>query len=54
MFDLMALAYQADLTRVFTFMLNREASQLVFPNSASPSRTTCRTTATSRRSSRCW
>jgi hypothetical protein len=32
MFDLMALAYEADLTRVFTFMLNREASQLVFPN----------------------
>jgi hypothetical protein len=31
MFDLMALAYEADLTRVFTFMLNREASQLVFP-----------------------
>jgi hypothetical protein len=32
MFDLMALAYEADLTRVFTFMLNREASQLVFPD----------------------
>ena len=32
MFDLMALAYEADITRVFTFMLNREASQLVFPN----------------------
>ena len=32
MFDLMALAYEADLARVFTFMLNREASQLVFPN----------------------
>ena len=32
MFDLMALAYEADLTRVFTFMMNREASQLVFPN----------------------
>jgi len=31
MFDLMALAFEADLTRVFTFMLNREASQLVFP-----------------------
>lgn len=31
MFDLMALAYEADLTRVFAFMLNREASQLVFP-----------------------
>jgi hypothetical protein len=32
MFDLMALAWEADLTRVFTFMLNREASQLVFPD----------------------
>ena len=32
MFDLMALAYEADLTRVFSFMLNREASQLVFPS----------------------
>ena len=32
MFDLMALAYEADLTRVFSFMLNREASQLVFPD----------------------
>jgi hypothetical protein len=32
MFDLMALAFESDLTRVFTFMLNREASQLVFPN----------------------
>ncbi len=32
MFDLMALAFEADVTRVFSFMLNREASQLVFPN----------------------
>ncbi len=32
MFDLMALAFEADITRVFTFMLNREASQLVFPD----------------------
>ena len=32
MFELMALAWEADLTRVFSFMLNREASQLVFPN----------------------
>jgi len=31
MFDLMAVAFEADLTRVFSFMLNREASQLVFP-----------------------
>jgi len=32
MFDMMALAFEADITRVFTFMLNREASQLVFPD----------------------
>src|SRR5687767_1486929 len=32
MFDLMAVAYEADVTRVFSFMLNREASQLQFPN----------------------
>ncbi|HET9569745.1 MAG TPA: DUF1552 domain-containing protein, partial [Vicinamibacterales bacterium] len=32
MFELMALAFEADLSRVFTFMLNREASQLVFPD----------------------
>jgi hypothetical protein len=32
MFELMAVAYETDLTRVFSFMMNREASQLVFPN----------------------
>jgi hypothetical protein len=32
LFELMAVAYEADLTRVFTFMMNREASQIVFPN----------------------
>jgi hypothetical protein len=31
-FDLLALAYEADLTRVFTFMLSRDASQRVYPN----------------------
>jgi hypothetical protein len=31
LFELMAVAYEADLTRVFTFMMNREASQVVFP-----------------------
>jgi hypothetical protein len=30
-FDLMAMAFQADLTRVSTFMLSREASQRTFP-----------------------
>ena len=49
LFDLLALAYQADLTRVFTFMLGREFSQRTYPTSASPSRTTrSRTTATGR------
>jgi hypothetical protein len=32
MFDLMALAWEADISRVFSYMLNREASQLVFPD----------------------
>ena len=32
LFELMAVAYEADLTRVFTFMMNREASQVVFPS----------------------
>ncbi|HEY8520119.1 MAG TPA: DUF1552 domain-containing protein [Gammaproteobacteria bacterium] len=32
MFDLLVLAYQADLTRVFTFMTGREASQRTFPH----------------------
>lgn len=31
-FDLLALAYEADITRVFTFMLSRDASQRVYPN----------------------
>jgi hypothetical protein len=31
MFDLMALAYQADLTRVITFMMAREVSQRTYP-----------------------
>jgi hypothetical protein len=32
MFDLLALAYQADLTRVFTFMMAREVSQRTYPD----------------------
>jgi hypothetical protein len=32
MFNLMAVAYQADITRVFTFMMAREASQRTYPN----------------------
>jgi hypothetical protein len=31
LFELLAVAYEADLTRVFSFMMNREASQVVFP-----------------------
>jgi hypothetical protein len=31
-FDLMAAAYQADVTRVFTFMMSRELSQRTYPN----------------------
>jgi hypothetical protein len=31
MFDLLAAAFQADITRVFTFMMAREASQRTFP-----------------------
>jgi hypothetical protein len=32
LFDLLALAFQADLTRVFTFMMAREVSQRTYPN----------------------
>jgi hypothetical protein len=32
MFDLLAVAYQADLSRVFTFMMGREASGRTFPS----------------------
>lgn len=32
MFDLLLVACQADMTRVFTFMMAREASMLVFPH----------------------
>jgi hypothetical protein len=31
-FDLLALAFEADVTRVFAFMLSRDASQRVYPN----------------------
>jgi hypothetical protein len=31
MFDLLTVAYQADVTRVFTFMMSREASQRTYP-----------------------
>ena len=32
LFDLLALAYEADHTRVFTFMMNREFSQRTYPD----------------------
>jgi hypothetical protein len=31
-FDLLALAFESDMTRVFTFMMSRDASQRVYPN----------------------
>jgi hypothetical protein len=31
-FDLLALAYEADITKVFAFMMSRDASQRVYPN----------------------
>ena len=36
MFDLMALAYQTDLTRVATFMLGREESTRTYPEIGVP------------------
>jgi hypothetical protein len=36
MFDLLAVAYQADLTRVFTFMMSRELSQRTYPQIGVP------------------
>jgi hypothetical protein len=36
MFDLTAAAYQADITRVFTFMMSRELSQRTFPQIGVP------------------
>ena len=52
MFDLLAVAYQADLTRVFTFMMSRELSQRTYPQMgvAEPHHRS-RTTATTRRRS---
>ena len=32
MYDLLAVAYQADITRVFTFMMSRELSQRTYPH----------------------
>ena len=32
LFDLMAVAFETDITRVFTYMLTRDASQRVYPN----------------------
>src|SRR5688500_15903737 len=31
MFELLTMAFRADLTRIFTFMMSREASQRTFP-----------------------
>ena len=54
MFDLMAVAYQADLTRVFTFMMARDVSNRTYPE-IGVDRTApraCRTTRTKRTRSR--
>ena len=49
MFDLLAVAYQADLTRVFTFMMARELSARTYPQIGVPEQHhRCRTTATIR------
>ena len=39
MFDLLAVAYQSDVTRVFTFMMSREASQRTYPELEIPQHT---------------
>ena len=36
MFDLLTMAFRADLTRVFTFMMSREGSQRTFANIGLP------------------
>ena len=49
MFDLQVIAFQADLTRVITFMLGREGSNRTIARSAFPTRTTaCRITRATR------
>ncbi len=49
MFDLQVLAFQADMTRVFTFLMARELSLRPYPASACRKRITLfRTTATTR------
>ena len=55
MFDLLLLAYQADITRVATFQIARELSLRSYPSSACPRRTTTsRITATGpRRMEKC-
>ena len=50
MYDLMALAYQANITRVITFMVSREVSNRTYRRWASPTATTpSRTTRTAPR-----
>ena len=53
MFDMQALAFQTDTTRVITFQIGREQSGATYRRSASPTRTTpFRTTAATRTRSR--
>ena len=50
MYDLMALAYQANITRVFTFMVSREVSNRTYPQvGVTTAITRSRTTRTGRR-----
>jgi hypothetical protein len=49
MFDLQVLAFESDMTRVFSFKTGRDAQNRVFPESGRTSRSTRRrTTATAR------
>jgi hypothetical protein len=56
MYDLLVLAYQSDVTRVFTFMSDRELSQRTYPQIGVSETAShgCRTTATIRRTSPKW
>jgi hypothetical protein len=55
MFDMIALAYQANLTRVFTFMMAAEGSNTPYTHIGVSERSTrCHTTRTTRRARTSW
>jgi hypothetical protein len=55
MYDLIALAFQTDSTRVVTYVVRKELAAACIPSSTSPRDITrCRTTATIRRTLRSW